>query len=88
MSIRQVLTTVLAGTHAAGLMLAQGYGDYYGLRRAPRYIPPYEYSRPYESPSYYGDGVQHPAERDWNRAMRRLQIERGYGEHNRVYRPY
>ena len=82
-----IAATVLSGTHIAGVMLAQGYGDYYGLRRAPRFSPPYEYSRPYDSSRGDRD-VYHPAERDWNRAMRRFEYERQFRERTYPGRPY
>ena len=87
MSIRQVLTTVLAGTHAAGLMLAQGYGDYYGLRRAPRFIPPHEYSRPYRPPFHPGPqdrDLYYPSERSVNRDFHRFESY----DWRTPYRPY
>ena len=69
-----LILTILSGSLAVAMQFAQYYVP------APRYIPQsrspaydWEYPGPGREPS-----VVHPAEQDWERAMRRFRIERDY----------
>ena len=78
-----LVITILAGSHQAATVLAQGYGDPYGPQRQPRFQRNYDYDRPYERRQR--DWVT-PEERDFSREQRRFRIYREY--QGGPYRPY